>query len=203
MLTYEDLADLLLDTADEVGLEPTDVAHLIEYPSGRRTFSMFCVPEGWEPPYDVEAEIRFSYEASDIALSMYGVEEFCALFHGDDVDCPHRELTPDVAIVLEVKYLFRAPDVPSVPELTGNLRRMFQRQINHDNQPEVKFEVSSLPDATLVVHQAYAYYWWELQDELFKEDPDVTPILAEIRQVLEALKASGLIPSGGDDDLEE
>ncbi len=193
MITYEDLANLLLDQAEEVGLEPLDVSHLVEWPAGRRTFTMYCVPEDWDPPFDIVAELRFSYEAMDVALSHYGQEELCAMYHDPGVPCPHLGIPPDLTIVLEVKYQFQPPDVYSVPEVTGELRRLFRQHIPHDNQPEMKFEVSSLPDASLQVHQAYAYYWWELREELFEEEPDFTDVFREIHAVIDAIKASGLI----------
>lgn len=199
MKTYEEICDLLLDAAEGSDLQVATVEHYIETVSLDKEFIFVCVPPGDRPANKVRAEISFVWDATMSAASVYGLRPGTHLGgHGSGINpetlgLGDLHLTPETEPFFElyIKYLFEVPTAERVPELSDRLRQILHTVIEHENFPEMKFEVSVLPDNKVVVDDAYAFYWWQIslaEGTLL----DFTGVMTEVKQVLEVLLTSEL-----------
>ncbi|MFS8640586.1 MAG: hypothetical protein LOD90_07210 [Symbiobacteriaceae bacterium] len=193
MLRYEDLCDILFDSAERAGLEIRRVEHHVETQTMDRYCLFVCVPQGDEPPHRVRAEISFTWDSVLTAQSVYGGN--CSLYHAEEDDCTHKEIQPDVFVELEIRYVFDVPSAEQVPQLANTIKQILFEQIDHDNIPEVKFVISVLPDGRVAVHEAYAVYVWEVD---CNNEPDVDDMFAEVHRIMTALIRSGYFPKSGE-----
>lgn len=197
MKTYEEICDLLRGAAEDADLEVASLEHYIETVSLDKEFIFVCLPPGERPNNKVRAEISFVWDSTLTAVSVYGAPR-----HGHAGDHGQLEGEPlnfasvplgeeEPFFELYIKYLFDVPSAERVPELADRLRQILHGVIDHDNFPELKFEVSVLPDMKVAVDDAFAFYWWQIS-----LDPDVdlsfTGVMGEVRRVLLALLASDL-----------
>jgi len=191
MITYERLCDLLVESAQAHGLWVTDSRHFIALPTTERTFEMVVVPVGWQPPHDIRARLDFTWDAAYTSITLYDQDDLCSLYHDEHEDCPHQKYAPHIAIELEIRYEFTPPEAGEAPEIAGALRRILGEQIPSPNLPEIKFEISYVPDSGLVIHDAFAFQVWTLEGEDLMEEPDLSDIFEEIQRLLWALYNSG------------
>jgi len=154
-----------------------------------REFRCACTAEESEPPYRIWAEVGFTWEAILTAESIYG--EDCPIHK----KCmpgqpPFERVAPDSYIELEIRICFETTKFEEAGTLARQIQNLISRLITHDNQPQIKFEVSILPEGKVVVHDSYIYYWWLIN---FKDEKiEFLPICREIRIILEALVNSSL-----------
>ncbi len=204
MKTYEEIYDLLLDAGEGVDLQVASVEHYIETVSLDKEFIFVCVPPGERPSHKVRAEISFVWDATLTAASIYGLRPSShAGGHGQGASpemlSPEMLSFGDLPLAtddepyfeLYIKYLFEVPTAERVAELSDRLRRILHTVIDHDNFPEMKFEVSVLPDNKVVVDDAYAFYWWQISLAEGAE-LDFTGVMTEVKRVLEVLLTSEL-----------
>lgn len=187
LLRYEDLADALLDAAEDVGLAIEDVEHRLETTKGDRQFRLLCSLDH-ELKLPPPAEVRFYWDAVLTAASVYGPG--CDLYHGDDESCPHQLNQPRGFIDIELKYPVGLPKAEEVPALADRIAQRLSAAMGPDRKLEVKFELSVQTDKKVVVQNAYAFSVWPL--EFGDEDVNCNEILAEVRRVLEHLRMMDL-----------
>ncbi|MTV48643.1 hypothetical protein GJ688_06570 [Heliobacillus mobilis] len=189
MLTYEEVWDDLLSALDEAGLEPFDVQNFIETGTCLREFRCFCQVPGASTGSEIKTEIAFVWDAVMTAHSVYGLEAPQPGFS--------RSMTPDFArrdgfgnaLELEIKYYFPAKNFESAGFLTRTVQNIIMAIVDHQNFPEVNFEISVAPDHVVTVHRACAFYRWPVP--LDTERLKLTPLCKEIARVLHALHHSG------------
>ncbi|MGE5590779.1 MAG: hypothetical protein ACM3ZA_09230 [Bacillota bacterium] len=197
MKTYETVCDLLLNAVEDAGMSIASVEHYIETITLDKEFIFVCVPEGQEDAPRVRAEISFIWDSTMTAASVYG-QGRGPHGSGPDLQLDAPSLNLDVLPInaqpvmeLYVKYQFEVPSAERVPELADRLRSILRGVISHENFPEVRFEVSVLPDGKVAVDDAFAFYWWQvdLGGDVEREFEDIT---GEVRQVLSALQTADL-----------
>ncbi|MCL5677556.1 MAG: hypothetical protein M1602_06840, partial [Firmicutes bacterium] len=159
MQTYEAICDLLLDGAEDAGLFVASVEHYIETITLDKEFIFICLPPGERTSPRVRAEISFVWDSTLTAASVYGQPRRLP-DPGDEMDlAPPAPALGDLPlgplghplIELYIKYQFNVPNAERVPELADRLRRILRGVIDHENFPEIKFEVSVLPDGKVVL----------------------------------------------------
>lgn len=188
MLSYESIREAVISAAETAGLKPYSVRDILETRTCDRECEIVCVPPEEEPPFLVAVVIGFPWDAALTAESVYG--DTCSLYHDEIEPCPHKDAEPDAVFDLDVRFTFNPPQPEDVPQIVTALQEIFQREMAHDNLPEVHILLSYMPDGQLAVQEAYAQYWWEIA--LNDEPLDLRDILAEARRVMEAMQASGL-----------
>lgn len=190
MLRYEEVCQDFLDAAENSGLVIFGVRHFLDVITCDREFRCTCVHEESQPPYQIRAEVGFTWEAMLTAESNYG----------DDYPLSRETLftrgvlcdrvMPESFIELEIRVYFEALKFEEAGVLARRIQTLISNLIEHDNQPQIKYEVSILPEGRVVIHDSYIYYCWpvRLQEEMI----DFTPICEEIRKILEVLVNSSL-----------
>jgi len=197
MKTYETMCDLLLNAVEDAGLSIASVEHYIETITLDKEFIFVCVPEGEEDSPKVRAEISFVWDSTLTAASVYG-QGRSPHGAGSDLELDTPPLNLDMlpiggspVVELYIKYQFEVPSAERVPELADRLRSILRGVIGHENFPEVRFEVSVLPDGKVVVDDAFAFYWWQV--DLGRDvEGEFDEIMREVHHVLSALMTSDL-----------
>ena len=184
MLRYEQIKDFVLSDALEAGLDVYNMRNFIETETLDRTFKISCIPLGFKPGSGITAEISFNWDCMYTSESIYGSS--CDLYHDDTVNCIHSEYTPEAFIELEVKYNFPVNNAAEIPDIYIKLRDIIYKEITHNNYPQIKFEISVLADGRLVVHDSYAYIFWEISFDSY--NIDFTDIFLEVKNTLIALQ---------------
>lgn len=188
MLKFEEIKEVLISDLKDSGLEIISSRNLMEMESLDRIFKITCTPIGYKSYRGINAEITFEWDCMYTSESLYGPS--CDLYHDENVPCAHSKYEPEIFVELEIKYNFPVSNVEEVPILHKNLRNLIYKQIFHTNFPQIKFEVSTLPDGRLVVHDSYAYVFWEIP--VNPEGVDFTDVFYEVKNLLELLIESNL-----------
>ena len=102
---YEQFVGTFIAAAGEAGLRLFDVASTLDTTTLERRFSASCAPAEWSPPLELWAETRFFWPAEYTALSLYGDEAICDLYHEENVACKHRNRQANLFTELEIEYL--------------------------------------------------------------------------------------------------
>lgn len=189
-MRYEEVCQEFLDAAEDSGLVVIGVRHLMDVITCDREFRCTCVTDGSEPPYQVRAEIGFTWDALMTAESNYS-EEYSyykePLFSQRFLN---SRISSETAIDLEISICFETIKFEEAGVLARRIQNLISGLISHDEEPQIKFEVSVLPDGRVVVHDSYIYYCWHLQFD--DESIDFTPVCNEVRNILETLVNSSL-----------
>lgn len=188
MLRYEQIRDSVLSDALEVGLDVYNMRNYIETETLDRTFKISCIPLGFKPGSGITAEISFNWDCMYTSESIYGSS--CDLYHDDTVNCIHSKYTSEAFIELEVKYNFPVNNAAEIPDIYSKLKNIIYKEITHKNYPQIKFEISVLADGRLVVHDSYAYIFWEISFDSY--NIDFTDTFLEVKNILIALQESNV-----------
>lgn len=187
MLRYEDIAESILDAAEDVGLVIEDVEHRLETSKGDRQFRVLCSLDH-ELKIPPPAEVRFFWDAVMTATSVYG--SACDLYHPEGESCPHQLNQPQPLLDIELKYPIGVPKAEDVPALAERIVARLGAVMGEGRKVEVKFELSVQADGKVLVQNAYAFSIWTL--EFGDEDVSCNEILAEVRRVLDELRKMDL-----------
>lgn len=188
MLTYERVYEELLNALEDAGLEIFDVQNFMEMGTCLKEFRCFCVPRGTPVPHEIKAEMAFLWDAVLTAEAVYGGN--CSLYHDEHSYCTHKDLRPETYIELEIKYFFKAQNFETAGALARSVQTLIASQMDHQNYPEVKYELLVQPDQSVAIAQAYAFHWWELS--LGGDKLQVAGIAREVHRVMQAMLRSGL-----------
>jgi len=188
VLKYEQIRDLIMNDAFDAGLDVYNIRNYIEMETLDRTSKISCVPIGFKPGSGITAEISFDWDCMYSSESIYGSS--CDLYHDEAVNCPHMEYEPDAFIELEIKFNFPVSKAEDIPEIYRRIKKVLQNEISHNNYPQIKFEISVLADGRVVVHDSYAYMFWEVPFNDY--DIDFSRIFNEIKNILIALYESNV-----------
>jgi len=190
LLRYEEICQEFLDAAESAGLLVFGVHHIMDVITCDREFRCTCVNDESEPPYQVRAEIGFTWDALMTAESNYSEDyPFCKEPLLGQRSFINR-ISPETFIDLEVRICFETLKFEEAGVLARRIQHLINNLINHDNQPQIKFEVSILPEGRVVVHDSYIYYCWHID---FQDDSvDFAPVCDEVRNILEVLVNSSL-----------
>lgn len=191
MLRYEEICQEFLDAAENSGLLVIGVRHLMDIITCDREFRCTCLTDGSEPPYQVRAEIGFTWDALMTAESNYNEDYpfYKEPLFGQRFFINNRT-SSETAIDLEISICFETLKFEEAGVLARRIQNLISTLINHEEQPQIKFEVSVLPEGRVVVHDSYIYYCWHIQ---FEDDSvDFAPVCNEVRSILEALVNSSL-----------
>jgi hypothetical protein len=138
------------------------------------------------------AETRFFWPAEYTALSLYGNEVICDLYHEENVACKHRNRQANLFTELEIEYLLpyefvRQLDSDEGIEKTARrIRQLFADIVEHDNIVAVEAKALYAGDE-LQLSSVKAGHIWVLEDELLEQDSlkeALDDICEEMRTVL-------------------
>jgi len=189
LLRYEEICQDFLDAAENAGLFVHGVRHIMDIITCDREFRCTCAADESEKPPRIWAEISFGWESILTAESVYG-DDYSVYKKSISGHLPFKRDLPKPFIELEIRICFETAQFEEAGILARQIQNLINGLITHENQPQIKFEVSILPEGRVVIHDSYIYYWWliDFQDERI----EFLPICEEIRLILEALVNSSL-----------
>lgn len=184
-MRYQELAGLLVLVAGDAGLITYGAEDQLELNELNRSFRVLCAPQGWEPPFDIRAQLEFYWSCDQAAYSIYGTEGLCALYHDPDEECTHYELDAEPMIELEIEY--HLPDhaasaLSSVAEMEyfgQRVRETHRECVDHENLVAVRFE-SVFYEDQLRVSSAIASHYWVIEGEDLENAGVLISILSDI-----------------------
>lgn len=168
---FEMVVGTLISAAAEAGLRLFEATSTLDTTTLERHFSVACVPQQWSYPAELWAEIRFYWPAEYTALSLYGDEVFCDMYHTENVPCRHRNQPASLFTELEVEYLLpfdfvRRLDTDEGVERTARrIRQLFSDIVEHDNIVGVEAKALFAGDE-LQLSSIKAGHVWVLEEEL-------------------------------------
>jgi hypothetical protein len=168
---FEMVVGALISAAGEAGLRLFEAASTLDTTTLERRFSASCVPQDWHHPVDLWAEMRFYWPAEYTALSLYGDEVICDMYHAENVPCRHRGQPASLFTEVEVEYLLpfefvRRLDTDEGVERTARrIRQLFTDVVEHDNIVGVEAKALFNGDE-LQLSSIKAGHVWVLEEEL-------------------------------------
>ncbi len=168
---FEMVVGALISAASEAGLRLFEAASTLDTTTLERRFSASCVPQEWHHPVDLWAEMRFYWPAEYTALSLYGDEVICDMYHAENVPCRHRSQPASLFTELEVEYLLpfefvrRLDSDEGVERTARRIRQLFTDIVEHDNIVGVEAKALFSGDE-LRLSSIKAGHVWVLDEEL-------------------------------------
>jgi hypothetical protein len=184
-MRYQDVAALLVLVAGDAELITYGAEDQLELHEMSRSFQVLCAPQGWEPPFDIRAQLEFYWSCDQTAYSIYGTEGLCALYHDPDEECPHYDLEAEPLIELEIEY--HLPDhaasaLNSIAEMEYFGQRVLEAHrecVDHENLVAVRFQ-SVFYEGQLGVSSAVASHYWVIEGEDLEDPGTLVSILSDI-----------------------
>jgi hypothetical protein len=182
---YQDVVGRLIFAADGAGLGIYGAEDRLELHEMSRSFRVLCVPDSWERPFDIRAQLQFHWSCEQAAYSIYGTQGVCALYHGPDQECTHDELEAEPMIELEIDYHLPDQAVAALTATTDmeyfgqRVREAHRECAEHENLVAVRFE-SVFYENQLRVSSAVASHYWLIEGEDLEHEEHLAPILADI-----------------------
>ena len=168
---FEMVVGALISAASEAGLRLFEAASTLDTTTLERRFSASCVPQDWHHPVDLWAEMRFYWPAEYTALSLYGDEVICDMYHAENVPCRHRGQPASLFTEVEVEYLLpfefvhRLDTDEGVERTARRIRQLFTDVVEHDNIVGVEAKALFNGDE-LQLSSIKAGHVWVLDEEL-------------------------------------
>ncbi len=168
---FEMVVGSLIGAANEAGLRLFEAANTLDTTTLERRFSASLVPQEWHHPVDLWAEVRFYWPAEYTALSLYGDEVICDMYHDENVPCRHRNQPASLFTELEVEYLLpfefvrRLDSDEGVERTARRIRQLFADVVEHDNIVGVEAKALFTGDE-LQLSSIKAGHVWVLEEEL-------------------------------------
>lgn len=168
---FEMVVGALISAASEAGLRLFEAASTLDTTTLERRFSASCVPQDWHHPVDLWAEMGFYWPAEYTALSLYGDEVICDMYHTENVPCRHQKEPASLFTELEVEYLLpfefvrRLDSDEGVERTARRIRQLFTDIVEHDNIVGVEAKALFSGDE-LRLSSIKAGHVWVLDEEL-------------------------------------
>ncbi len=184
-MRYQELVDLLVLVAGDAGLITYRAEDKLELNELNRSFRLFCVPKGWESPFDIRAQLEFYWSCEQAAYSIYGTEGLCALYHDPDEECTHYELDAEPMIELEIEYHLPDHAVSALSSAADmkyfgqRIREVHRECVDHENLVAVRFESVFYKDR-LRVSSAVASHYWVIEGKDLEDPRALVSILSDI-----------------------
>lgn len=189
---FEMVVATLINAANEANLNLFDASSTMDTTSLERHFGASCAPQEWRHPVDLWAEIGFYWPAEYTAISLYGDEALCSLYHSEGANCRHRPHSATLFTELEVEYTLpfnfvrRLDSDEGVERTARRIRQLFSDVVAHDNIVGVEAR-ALFTGESLQLSSIKAGHVWALEDEF--SDPVTlqaafVEIFEEIRTVL-------------------
>ena len=168
---FEMVVGALISSAMQAGLRLFEASNTLDTTTLERRFGVSCVPQEWSHPSELWAEVRFYWPAEYTALSLYGDEVLCDMYHSETVSCRHRSRKANLFTELEVEYLLpfdfvrRLDNDEGIERTARRIRQLFTDEVEHDNI--VGVEVKALfAEEDLQLSSIKAGHVWVLEEEL-------------------------------------
>ena len=184
-MRYEDIAGQLIFAADGADLHTYGVEDQLELHQMNRSFRVLCVPDDWEPPFEIRAQFQFHWSCEQAAYSIYGTEGLCALYHDLDEECTHYELSAQPMIELEIKYhlpdhaVLALNNAADMKYFGQRVREAHRECVEHENLVAVRFQSVFYQDR-LYVSSAVASHFWVIEGEDLEDEGTLFSILTGI-----------------------
>lgn len=169
------------------------ISNTLDINTLEREFNACCVPDDWEPPYQLRAEMSFYWPSEYTALSMDGDDAFCSLYHDDTEECDHEPGAAQVYTELEIEYhlphdyVHRLDSDVGIETVARRIRQVYGDLVDHENILVVDAK-ATFAGETLILSSILARHFWILEQELHDLPRLASAFLdltAEIRGVLE------------------
>lgn len=170
-VSYEQLVATWMWACMQNKLRLYSVDNTLDINTLEREFSACAVPQDWEPPYHLRAEVNFYWPSEYTALSAEGDDAFCALYHDEDEDCTHASGSANIYTELTVEYhlpydfVQRIDTDAGIEEVARHIRRVFSDLVDHENIVAVQVQ-ATYADNELSLSDILARHFWILEDEL-------------------------------------
>lgn len=168
---YEMIVGALFHAASQAGLRLFEVASTLDTTTLERRFNASCVPQDWPHPVDLWVEVHFYWPAEYTALSLYGDEVLCDMYHDENTPCRHRQQTASLFTEFEVEYLLPFEFVRHLDNDEGiertarRIRQLFTDVVAHDNIVGVEAK-ALFTGEELQLSSIKAGHVWVLEEEL-------------------------------------
>ena len=184
-MRYQEVASRLIIAANGAGLKSYATRDQVELQQLDRSFRTCVVPDVWEPPFDIRAQLEFYWPCEQTAHSIYGPEGVCALYHDPDEECIHYEFDAQTMIELSIEY--HLPDhVVRALKTADDMKHFAQRIheahrecVDHENLVFVCFESVFYRD-NLRISSALAGHHWVIEGEDLEDEGILNSILTGI-----------------------
>lgn len=168
---FEMVVGSLITAAVQAQLRLFEAASTLDTTTLERRFSVSCAPQDWPQPPELWAEIRFYWPAEYTALSLYGDEVLCDMYHSETASCRHRNRRASLFTELEVEYLLPFDFVRHLDNDEGiertarRIRQLFTDVVEHDNIVGVEAK-ALFAGNNLQLSSIKAGHVWVLEEEL-------------------------------------
>ena len=184
-MRYQEVASRLIIAANGAGLRTYATKEQVELQQLNRSFKTCCVPDVWEPPFDIRAQLQFYWPCEQTAHSVYGTEGVCALYHDPDEECIHYEFGAQTMIELDIEY--HLPDravtaLKTFADMEYFAQRVQEAQrecVDHENLVVVGFDSVFFGDE-LRISSAFARHHWLIEGEDLEDEGTLISILTGI-----------------------
>lgn len=203
-LAMEQLIGTLIWSTTEAKLRLYGMSTTLDTTTLERRFSAMCVPSEWQSPFELRAEINFSWPAEYTSLSLYGDEALCALYHDDEEECIHNEEPADVFVELEIEYhlpygfVHALNSDEGIERVARRIQQAFREVVDHENLVRVEVK-ATYSNNHLNLMSMKARHHWTLDEELH-DLPLLSAVLLsisrEVRQVLLRFAKEFSFPQG-------
>ena len=189
---FEMVVGSLITAAMQAQLRLFEAGSTLDTTTLERHFSVSCAPQDWPHPPALWAEISFYWPAEYTALSLYGDEALCDLYHSEAATCRHRNRHASLLTELEVEYLLpldfvrRLDNDEGVERTARRIRQLFTDVVEHDNIVGVEAKALFAGDS-LQLSSIKAGHVWVLEEEMNDSlalNTAFTEICKELKTVL-------------------
>ncbi len=196
-VSYEQVVATWMWACSQSDLQLYAISNTLDINTLEREFKACCVPDDWDPPYHLRAEMSFYWPSEYTALSMDGDDAFCSLYHDDDAECDHEPGTAQVYTELEIEYYLPSDFVDQldsdvgIEQVARRIRQVYGDLVDHENILVVDAK-ATFAGETLALSSILARHFWILEQELHDLPRLASAFLdltGEIRSVLERFAA--------------
>lgn len=192
-VSYEQLVATWMWACTQSDLQLYAISNTLDINTLEREFNACCVPDDWDPPYQLRAEMSFYWPSEYTALSMDGDDAFCSLYHDDTEECDHTPGTAQVYTELEIEYhlpheyVHRLDSDVGIEKVARHIRQVYGDLVDHENILVVDAK-ATFAGESLNLSSIVARHFWILEQELH-DLPQLAmtflDLAGEIRTVLE------------------
>lgn len=170
-VSYEQLVGTWMWACMQNKLRLYSVSNTLDVSTLEREFSGCVVPQDWDPPYQLRAEVSFYWPSEYTALSAEGDDAFCSLYHDEDEPCAHAPGSASIYTELTVEYHLPYEFVQQVDtdagieEVAQRICQIFIDLVEHENIVTVQVQ-ATYADDELSLSDILARHFWIVEDEL-------------------------------------
>ncbi|WP_272479935.1 hypothetical protein [Aquibacillus koreensis] len=176
-------------------LKAHNVKNKLEISSLDKEFSCTCVLGKNKAPHLVRAKLSFEWDSHLTATSVYGSD--CSFYHDDSIECMHDEVEANASIEFGIAYniaIAKGYENES-QKIYSELMKVFKGIMEHENFPNITWEVTVNNEGMTFVSSINATQYWEI-DVANTQIISFDGILEEVYHILQGIEELPFIEKG-------